>query len=263
MILNDTRPAAVAGTFYSDKPSELKQDIERLLECNPASHKIRPKALICPHAGYVYSGPIAAKAYNLLRPFAQNIKRVVLLGPAHRVALRGIALSSALFFDTPLGRIKVDHDADQKLANHKELTQNDEAHKLEHSLEVQLPFLQILLADFCLVPLVVGQCDANIVSAVLNDIWGDEDTLIIISTDLSHFLPYAAAQQTDQETSQAILAFSDKLSGDQACGVYPLNGLSRIARQRNMTINLVDLRNSGDTVGDKQQVVGYGSFALY
>jgi len=260
------RPAAVAGAFYPAEPGDLRFQVDQLLaEAEHApltpSDAGSPKALIVPHAGYVYSGSIAASAYALLRPVARRVRRVVLLGPAHRVHLRGIALPEADLFRTPLGDLRVDEGACAALA---ELPRDAAAHLREHSLEVQLPFLMSVLEDFTLVPLAVGVAEPEEVAAVLDRLWGGVETLIVISSDLSHYLPYAVGHRVDAETAEAILRLDRAPIGHaRACGATPVNGLIQVARRRHLRPVLVDLRSSGDTAGDRAEVVGYGAFAFY
>jgi AmmeMemoRadiSam system protein B len=255
------RPAAVAGMFYPDDPVELARDVRAMLSAAHV-HTQRPKALIAPHAGYIYSGPVAASAYALLAPIAAQIKHVVLLGPTHRVAVRGLALPGVDAFDTPLGRVEIDVAAAQKIAHLPQVTISPQAHALEHSLEVQLPFLQTLLPDFKLLPLAVGMATPEEVDEVLEVLWGGPETLIVISSDLSHYLPYATAKQVDGMTADTILHLQAPVSHEQACGGTPVNGLLLAARQHGLTPHLLDLRNSGDTAGDKSRVVGYAAFAF-
>lgn len=223
---------------------------------------LRPKALIAPHAGYMYSGPVAASAYALLAPMAGQVKRVVLLGPAHRVAVRGLALPDAEAFETPLGRVEIDLAAASQIAHLPQVAVSAQAHAQEHSVEVQLPFLQVLLPDFKLLPLVVGDASPADVAEVLECLWGGAETLILVSSDLSHFLPYLTAQKVDGLTAEAILHLQAPVSHEQACGGTPLNGLLLAARHHGLTAHLLDLRNSGDTAGPRDQVVGYGAFAF-
>jgi len=258
-----TRPAAVAGMFYPADPRALSSEVDRLLAAAaPAAAARAPKLLVVPHAGYVYSGPVAAQAYALLAPWRGQIHRVVLLGPAHRVSLRGMAAPSAPAFDTPLGRVALDTVALAKLAELPQVKLNDEAHAEEHSLEVQLPFLQRALGAFTLVPLAVGQATAAEVAQVLERLWGGSETLIVISTDLSHYLPYAEACATDRATVERILRLDAALDHAQACGATPLGGALLAARAHGLAPRLLDLRNSGDTAGDRSRVVGYCTIAF-
>ncbi|MEW5769905.1 MAG: AmmeMemoRadiSam system protein B [Pseudomonadota bacterium] len=255
------RPAAVAGAFYPDDPRVLARDVEGYLgEAKP--HAFRPKAVIVPHAGYVYSGPIAASAYRLLEPMRGRISRVLLLGPAHRVWVEGLALPGVDAFDTPLGRVPLDLEAIAALRGLPQVQVHGAAHSLEHSLEVQLPFLQTVLGEFRLVPLVVGGASAAQVAEVLERLWGGDETLIVISSDLSHYLPYDLARKVDRQTAQAILDLDAGLAEEQACGVRPVTGLLLAAKQHGLTPHLLDLRNSGDTAGDRGRVVGYGAFVF-
>ncbi|HEU0233562.1 MAG TPA: AmmeMemoRadiSam system protein B [Gallionella sp.] len=255
------RAPAVAGLFYPADPRQLAHDVQQLLAA-AHPHDLTPKALIVPHAGYIYSGAIAATAYATLQPVAARIRRVVLLGPTHRVAVRGLALPGVEAFDTPLGRIMLDAAAARSIAHLPQVTVSAQAHALEHSLEVQLPFLQSVLPDFTLLPLAVGMATPEEVAAVLEVLWGGEETLIVISSDLSHFLPYATAQRVDHDTVQAILKLRQPIDHDHACGGTPINGMIVAARQHHLTPYLLDLRNSGDTAGSYDQVVGYAALAF-
>lgn len=260
-MLPTIRPAAVAGLFYAAEPATLRRSIKRLLDENPAAGPA-PKAVIAPHAGYVYSGPVAARAYNRIAAGAGTIRRVILLGPAHRVALNGMALPTVQYFRTPLGDIMLDQTLVAQIRQSPGVSWSDAAHQNEHSLEVQLPFLQSVLGEFSLVPLVVGWCDPMQVATLLELVWGDKETLIVISSDLSHYHSYPVAQQLDTETARRIEAFEAPLDGDEACGAHPLNGLLRVAHKRALQIERLDLRNSGDTAGSRDRVVGYGAWAL-
>lgn len=256
------RPPAVAGVFYPADPAELAAMVQGFMP--PAgSDEAVPKAIIAPHAGYIYSGPVAASAYARIRSARDRIRRVVLLGPAHRVGFSGLALSSATGFATPLGEVELDQTAIDAVAKLPQVQVLDEAHRLEHSLEVHLPFLQTLLADFKLVPFVVGEAGPEEVAAVLDRLWGGPETLIVVSTDLSHYHDYDTAVQLDRETSQAIEAGeTDRILPDRACGCRPVNGLLMAARRHRLQVTTIDLRNSGDTAGPRDQVVGYGAYVL-
>ena len=257
------RPSAVAGTFYPFPRQALEKEVRLLLEqAQPASIGVTPKAIIVPHAGYIYSGQTAAVAYASLSALKNKISRVVLLGPVHRVAVRGLALPDVDAFETPMGKVLLDQAAINSITPMPQVVVSAAAHVLEHSLEVQLPFLQSVLGDFKLVPLAVGDATAAEVAAVLDKLWGGEETLIVISSDLSHFLPYHVAQSVDQETVQRILDFNGPLSHDQACGGTPINGFLMSAERHHLRPQLLDYRNSGDTAGDKNRVVGYASFAF-
>ena len=261
------RPPAVAGLFYPAERGELAREVDALLDDTPAALPSPgwPKALIVPHAGYIYSGPVAARAYALLAPARGTVRRVVLLGPAHRVALRGLALPGVAAFDTPLGRLAVDAEAVRALKALPQIVESAEVHRQEHALEVQLPFIQQALGEVALLPLVVGEATAEQVAEVLDVLWGGEDTLILISSDLSHYHDYEAAKRIDGVTVNAILDFAAgvTISHQQACGATPIAGLLLAAKQRGITPELLDARNSGDTAGGKSRVVGYASFALH
>lgn len=265
-----TRPPAVAGLFYPADAAELARVVSGLLAAAPeAAGRRPPKAIIAPHAGYIYSGPTAARAYALLQPHTLSqplcgrIRRVVLLGPTHRVAVRGLALPAARSFRTPLGDITIDAQAATALRDLPQVVISDAAHAPEHSLEVHLPFLQTVLGDFTLVPLAVGDASPEEVAAVLRRLWGGDETLIVVSSDLSHFHDYAAAQALDGATADAILQLRSDLDHQQACGATPVCGLTLLARELGLRTELIDLCNSGDTCGDKNRVVGYASFAFH
>jgi AmmeMemoRadiSam system protein B len=257
------RPAAVAGRFYPSDPVALRKLITSLMSSVPAASGPAPKALIVPHAGYPYSGPIAASGYAQLVPERDVIKRIVLIGPAHYVELDGLAASSAEFFATPLGLVPVDTGAIRALGSLPQVRVVDEAHAEEHSLEVQLPFLQMVLADFSLVPLGVGETSPEAISNVLETLWGGPETRFVISSDLSHYHDSETARCIDQATAQAIEALRpEDIGDDQACGRLPIRGLLQTARARGLRARAIDLRNSGDTAGPRDRVVGYGAFAL-
>jgi hypothetical protein len=251
--------------FYPGEGRELAEVLTGLLgaAAHDAPERAVPRAIIAPHAGYIYSGPVAASVYTLLAPARRRIKRVVLLGPTHRVAVRGMALPGCGAFATPLGTVEIDSDAVQALRGMTQVVVSPQAHALEHSLEVHVPFLQTAIEKFTLVPLAVGHCGAQEVAEVLDVLWGGPETLIVVSSDLSHYLSYADAQALDRATAQAILGLASDISHEQACGATPVMGLTCVARRRGLKPELVDLRNSGDTAGDKNRVVGYGSFAFY
>ena len=257
-----TRPAAVAGLFYPAPPAELRRQVDLLLAEARQTPAPMPKALIAPHAGYVYSGPIAASAYAGIARDAGRIRRVVLLGPAHRALLRGLALPGVQRFATPLGDVEIDRDAVAALRDLPQVVESAPAHEAEHSLEVQLPFLQRLLGTFTLLPLAVGEATADEVAAVLDRLWGGDETLVVVSSDLSHYLPYDSARRTDRRTVDHLLDLDDRLRHEQACGATPINGLLRVARRRGLRAELLDLRNSGDTAGDRSRVVGYAALAF-
>ncbi len=263
--MTSIRPAAVAGVFYPAAARELAQQVAHMLASahrEPVAQRA-PKAIIAPHAGYIYSGPVAASVYALLEPARALIRRVVLLGPTHRVAVRGLALPEADGFATPLGTIELDRAAIVALRQLPQVTASGRAHAGEHSLEVHLPFLQTVLERFTLVPLAVGNAAPEEVAQVLDVLWGGPETLIVVSSDLSHYLAYRQAQAIDRTTADAILGLSSGITHEQACGATPVSGLALAARQRNLRPQLVDLRNSGDTAGDRTRVVGYGAFAFF
>lgn len=259
------RQPAVAGMFYPADAAQLRPMLDNYLQ--QASDQLSgdepvPRAIIAPHAGYLYSGPVAASAYVRIRSAHARFKRVLLLGPSHRVALRGLATSSASHFLTPLGQIALDRAAIERLETLPQVTRQDQAHAMEHSLEVQLPFLQSVLDDFVLIPLVVGDADPHEVDEVIEQFW-DDQTLIVISSDLSHYHDYATAQQLDSATSRAIEALNPTAIGyGDACGRNPVNGLLQFAREHGLHATTVDLRNSGDTAGPRDQVVGYGAYLI-
>lgn len=260
--MHDRQPA-VAGMFYPGDPAELAAAVEHYLEPSCRTDII-PKAIIVPHAGYIYSGPVAGSAYACLKPLREQISRVILLGPSHRVPVIGLATSSAKHFITPLGATELDQEAIHQIQQYPQVHSMDEAHAFEHSLEVQLPFLQTVLGNFKLVPIVVGDASAEDVSMVLDKLWGAEETLIVISSDLSHYHDYNTAQQMDARTSHAIESMNwSAIQYDDACGRNPVNGLLQLARQRKLHAQTIDLRNSGDTAGSKDQVVGYGAYLFY
>jgi AmmeMemoRadiSam system protein B len=263
-VMSGIREAAVADYFYPADRGELSATVHRMLDEVKVQRGSAPKALIVPHAGYIYSGPVAATAYARLRPHRDEYERVVLLGPSHRVAVRGLATSGADVFRTPLGDVPVDHESlDRAAIAAPDLAVSEAAHGPEHSLEVHLPFLQIAIGTFSLLPIVVGDSDAEAVATVIDALWGGPETLIVVSSDLSHYLPYDAACARDRATCQAIENFDARRIGHaDACGATPLGGLLMAARRRGMRITTLDLRNSGDTAGDKGQVVGYGSWML-
>jgi MEMO1 family protein len=253
------RLPAVAGTFYPDSAKVLRDTVDAMLAAAraPAEPQRPPKALIVPHAGYVYSGPIAATAYATLIPFRDRYRKVVLLGPSHRVYFPGLALTEADVLDTPLGPVAIDGAL-------PDVPRLAAPHAREHSLEVQLPFLQRVLPGFTLVPLAVGDARGAEVARVIEAEWGGPETLIVVSSDLSHYHPYEVARRTDAVTARRILDLSPgPLHHDQACGATPVNGLLEVARRRGLRPELLDLRSSGDTAGSPDAVVGYGAFAFY
>lgn len=258
-----TRPAAVAGAFYPSDTATLRADIAACLAPPAVPPGLTLKALIVPHAGYVYSGGTAGRAYAALAAQKARIRRVVLLGPCHRVAVRGLAAPTVSAFATPLGKVPLDRAALDSLADLPQVLAHDGAHAMEHSLEVQLPFLQSVLGEFSLVPLAVGDASADEVAAVIERLWGGPETLLVISSDLSHFHTYREAQRIDDDTVRHILALDQLTSFEQACGALPVNGLLAAARRHGLRIELLAQCNSGDTAGDRERVVGYAAFALF
>lgn len=261
----NVRPAAVAGAFYPGDSRELLAEIDALLGAVESLAPCfgHPKALIVPHAGYVYSGGVAASAYSELASARGVVRRVVMLGPVHRVPVRGLALPASEAFVTPLGRIPIDRDAVKAASALPQVVASGPAHALEHSLEVQLPFLQRVLGAFALVPFAVGDASVEEVAQVIEHLWGGPETLIVLSTDLSHYHAYDEARRIDGATLERIERLSADLNHDQACGATPLNGLLRVARTRGLKIRRLAACNSGDTAGDRDRVVGYASFALH
>ena len=257
------RLPAVAGMFYPADPNTLKKDVDRYL-AEAAHHRVsHPKALIAPHAGYIYSGPVAGNAYAQLDEVAGRISRVVILAPAHRMAFPGLAYSNADNFRTPLGDIPVDQTALQQITGLPQVHHLEDAFDNEHSIEVHLPFLQQALGDFQIVPLLVSDATPQQVEAVLEQLWGGDETLIVISSDLSHYMDYQTARAMDRQATQAIETMSPAdLTYQHACGRTPISGLLLAARQHQLRPTTLDLRNSGDTAGPRDQVVGYGAYAF-
>jgi AmmeMemoRadiSam system protein B len=261
--MKSLREPVVAGSFYPSDPAVLQSQVDELL-AGAGTANPPPKAMVVPHAGYIYSGPVAASGYACLARAAGQIERVVLLGPSHRKAFSGLALPNATVFKTPLGEIELDQAAISHLRSLPQVHIDNEAHRFEHSLEVQLPFLQRILGGFTLVPLVVGDTSAEQVSAVIAELWGGRETLLVISSDLSHYLDYDSARTRDAATTRAIEALDyEHIGYHDACGRDPLNGLLHYARSHDLAIKTIDLRNSGDTAGPRDQVVGYGTWLLW
>jgi AmmeMemoRadiSam system protein B len=251
--MTNVRPTAVAGTFYPGDEVSLRRTVKALLGAATPSH--HAKILIAPHAGYIYSGPVAASAFAALRQ-RREITRVVLFGPVHRVFFEGIAVPSSRAFATPLGVVPLE-------APPVGVITSDGAHAQEHSLEVEVPFLQVALpSSFTLLPLLCGHVEPAGVARVMQAVWGGDETLIVISSDLSHYLPYVEAQRVDAETAAQVLALRSELTHEQACGATALNAALMVARERAMRAQVLDLRTSADTAGDKARVVGYASFAI-
>ncbi len=258
------RPAAVAGMFYPDDAAALRGQVRACIADAPHDRRgPPPKMLVVPHAGFVYSGLVAGHAYARLAPWAAGIRRVVLLGPAHRVALRGLAVPAADAFETPLGRVRIDTEARDTLASLPQVVRSDRVHALEHSIEVQLPFLQTVLGDdFRLLPLAVGDASPQDVAEVIEHLWGGDETLIVVSSDLSHYLSYGDACAADRTTAARIVSLATDIDPHEACGAHALNGALVAARHHGLQAQLLDLRNSGDTAGDRRRVVGYAALAL-
>lgn len=263
--MTTVRPAAVAGMFYPGDSRALAAQVDELLDIagELAPRLGFPKALVVPHAGYIYSGPVAARAYDDIAPARGIVRRVVLLGPVHRVPVRGLAAPTAELFETPLGRVALDGEALSEVASLPQVVKSAPAHALEHSLEVQLPFLQKTLGDFALAPLAVGEASVAEVAEVIERLWGGPETLIVVSTDLSHYHSYAEARKIDHATIGRIARFASDINHEEACGATPLNGLLAVAKRKGLSIKLLAACNSGDTAGSKSQVVGYSSFGLY
>ncbi len=256
------RQPAVAGTFYPANPQQLQQMINRLLD-NVQNQTFAPKAIIAPHAGLIYSGAIAASAYSRLLQAHDTVTQVILVGPSHRVSFNGLAISKAESFITPLGEIAVDFASVNKISSLPFVDYIEQAHIFEHCLEVQLPFLQTILDNFTIVPIVVGDASVEQVSSVLKMLWGSMETLIVISSDLSHYHDYKTAQIIDQKTSENIESLQyEALNSESACGKTPVSGLLALAREKSLSVKTIDLRNSGDTAGDKNRVVGYGAYII-
>ncbi len=263
--MRPTRAPAVAGFFYPEDSAELESAVASYLAAVPAppSNAPVPKALIVPHAGYVYSGPVAASGYAHIAGQRRAIRRVVLLGPSHRAPLRGLAASGADAFETPLGAVPLDREAIDEILDFPQVQIFDAAHRDEHSLEVQLPFLQYVLEDFSLVPLSVGDAEPEEVQEVIERLWGGPETLFVVSSDLSHYYDYETARRLDAATTRAIEALdAHALEPESACGRAPARGLLAAAKRHGLSVETVDLRSSGDTAGDKRRVVGYGSYVF-
>jgi len=260
--MGGVREPAVAGLFYPAAPGELRRTVESYLAAAPFEGT-PPKALIAPHAGYVYSGPVAAAAFASLAAARDTVRRVVLLGPTHRMALAGMAIPSAAAFSTPLGEVPVDPEAFEIAKGVPNVRVFDAAFEDEHSLEVQLPFLQVVLEDFRVLPVLVGQAHPESVAALIDALWGGDETRIIVSSDLSHFHDYETARRLDQHTAELVETLRlEELTAERACGYHPLRGLLEVARARGLLVHAVDLRSSGDTAGPRSRVVGYGSFLV-
>lgn len=257
------RPPAVAGMFYTEHPRQLAQEVKAHLDHGLGEARDFPKAIIAPHAGYVYSGPIAGSAFKPWLHHRETIKRVVLIGPSHHVAFDGLALSHYGLWRSPLGLVKVDAAAIEQIARRPQVRFFEAAHEREHSLEVELAFLQSTLAEFSIVPIVTGDVGDDAVADVIATLWGGPETVIVISSDLSHFYDYATACKLDRATADAIEALDPgAIHPRQACGRLAIQGLLQAAQDRKCAAATVDLRNSGDTAGSKDRVVGYGAFSF-
>lgn len=255
------RMPAVSGLFYTSEAKILACEVESYLNDSSVESQLsEPKALIVPHAGYIYSGIVAAAAFNTIK--SSFVSRVVLLGPSHKVPLKGIALSSAAYFRTPLGDVATDRANVDSLLKLPYVEVNDQAHLHEHSLEVQIPFLQMVLGSFAVLPVVVGGVAPDDVALFLDHVWGGDETLIVVSSDLSHYHRYHEACRLDRETGDKILRFDTDIQGEEACGCYAVNGLLCAAKKRGMRVKELAMASSGDTAGDKECVVGYGSYAF-
>lgn len=261
---SSVRPPAVAGLFYPEDARELRRAIDAYIDACPHRGAPRPpKALIVPHAGYPYSGPVAGCAYRLLRDARAPVRHVVMLGPSHRVPMRGLAVPSVDGFATPLGTVPIDTANRQRLRELGLVGVSDAPHAAEHSLEVQLPFLQVVLDDFDILPVAIGLSPPEQVARALDGAWNGPETLVVVSSDLSHYHTYDEARLLDGRSTLAILERRSDLPDEQACGARAINGLMQVARRRGLEVELLDQRNSGDTAGDRSRVVGYGSYALY
>jgi AmmeMemoRadiSam system protein B len=257
------RPPAVAGSFYPSDPERLRALVQDLLR-NAPSAGAPPKALVVPHAGYGYSGPVAASGFARLAAARDHVRRVVLLGPAHRVAFEGMAVPTARAFATPLGEVSLDRAGIASLGDVPGVLEWDAPHAQEHSLEVELPFLQEVLGEFTLVPVVVGETPAKEVEGLLERLWDGAATVVVVSSDLSHYLDHGSARRMDAATTEAIRGLrAEALDGEAACGCFPLRGLLALARRRGLTVEVLDVRNSGDTAGGRDRVVGYGAYAFH
>lgn len=255
------RRPAVAGRFYPADPERLRSDVTERLNRAATRGAAPPKALIAPHAGYVYSGNVTACAFATLRDHA-GIRRIVVIGPAHYVPLRGIAAPLTVDFATPLGRVPVDQAAVAELAGLPYVIRSDIPHAPEHALEVELPFLQMLLPSFRIVPLLVGDAEPQMVAEALQKLW-DAETLIVVSSDLSHYHDYTTAQQLDVATAAAIERGDARAIGPKdACGYLAIAGLLLAAARRGLKAERLALCNSGDTAGPRDEVVGYGAWAF-
>lgn len=260
------RPPAVAGMFYPADPQELTRMVFGYLASNTPEMDVDAtdiRAIIAPHAGYIYSGPVAASVYQYLATLKNSITNIILVGPSHRVPLLGLATSSAEYFSTPLGNIPINRSLTDQFNQLPFVSELDQAHSMEHSLEVHLPFLQLTLEQFQLVPIVAGDASADEVSQLVELALQEKNSLLVISSDLSHYHDYGTAQQLDRDTCDAIESLSvQKLDSQHACGYIPVRGLLKYAKEHGLTAKTVDCRNSGDTAGPRNEVVGYGAYVF-
>lgn len=264
MSKSSVRPPAVAGLFYPQDGAQLREVVLGFVHDHRRSPPVRaPKALVVPHAGYLYSGAVAGRGYGLLEGACAGIRHVALFGPSHRVPMRGLAVPSNDYFATPLGDVPIDGAGRRRLRELGLAGIADAPHATEHSLEVQLPFLQVVLGQFDVLPVAVGLAPPEQVAAALDAVWDGPDTLVVVSSDLSHYHTYNEARQLDDGTTRSILALRGDVSDEQACGARGINGLMAVAHRKGLSVELLDQRNSGDTAGDRARVVGYGSYALY
>lgn len=259
------RPPAVAGTFYPADPDGLRAAVEDAFRDGVPGPEgaVVPRALVVPHAGYIYSGPVAASAYARLVPARDRIRRVVLLGPSHYVPLDGMAVAGVDALDGPLGPVPVDTEARRVVRSLAQVRVDDAPHAPEHSLEVQIPFLQLVLDRFAVLPVAVGRCRPEAVADLLEALWDGPETVVVVSTDLSHYHPYEVARERDRRTASAVVGGRPEgVADDGACGAHALRGLLELVRRRRLAVEELDLRNSGDTAGGRDRVVGYGAFAV-
>ncbi|MEO8844466.1 MAG: AmmeMemoRadiSam system protein B [Kofleriaceae bacterium] len=258
--MSSTRPAAVAGTFYPANPAELGAVVDRLLAGVSVENSAAPKALIVPHAGLIYSGAVAAAGFAQIATVAKRLERVVIVSPGHRVYFEGLTWPGTDLLATPLGSVEVEVDTIRAIP---ELVAHPAAHEHEHAIEVELPFLQRLCPRAKVIPIAASHAAPHVVGSVLEQLWGGPETLIVISSDLSHYHPYNNARERDRRTAAKIIALDTGLDSDEACGSTGINGLAWLGRKRHLRAEVLDLRNSGDTAGMRDEVVGYGAFALY
>ena len=258
------KQADVAGMFYPGEEASLRQMVDGFIQ-KALSFDLRPRAIIAPHAGYIYSGSIAGTAYKTIAAVRDQIENVIIMSPAHRFYLRGIALHMADAFATPLGNIPVNIGIVKKIKQFSSVQWEERSFIQEHGLETHLPFIQrAFKPGIKIVPMIVGECQESEVAEILESVWEDPRNFVIISSDLSHFHSYADAKKLDRNTVDLIQNLdSQSLDTEFACGHYPICGLLNLARNRKLKIKALDIRSSGDTAGSKESVVGYGSFAVY